>query len=291
MTSDVMDPPRAATYRGRMTDLAAPAPLRVGTLLRDWRQRRRLSQLELALDANVSTRHLSFVETGRSRPSAEMVLHLAEQLDVPLRDRNRLLLAAGYAPTFRERSLDAPELAPVRDALDRLLRSHEPYPALVVDRAWSILAGNRALALLTEGVAPELLEPPANALRIALHPDGMAPRVLNLAEWRAHLLARVDRAIALTGDEPLAAVREELLDYPAPPEQPETHDDGIVVPLRLRHGDRELTFLSMMATFGTAVDVTVSELAIESFYPADEATAEALRSAPTSGAQPQPDGA
>src|SRR4051795_6203971 len=172
----------------------------VGVLLRDWRRRRRLSQMDLALEAGVSTRHLSFVETGRSRPSPQMVVHLAEQLDVPLRDRNRMLLAAGYAPAYGERPLDAPEMEPVRSALDLVLRGHEPYPALAVDRGWDIVAANASVALLTEGAAPELLEPPANAMRLALHPKGLAPRIANLGEWRAHLLERLARQAALSGD-------------------------------------------------------------------------------------------
>ena len=261
-----------------MTDVTARPP--VGMLLRDWRQRRRLSQLDLALEAGVSTRHLSFVETGRSRPSPEMVLHLADQLEVPLRDRNQLLLAAGYAPRYAERRLDEPEMAPVREALELVLRGHEPYPAVVVDRAWNMVAANPAVGLLTAGVAPELLEPPVNVLRVSLHPDGMAPRIANLGEWRAHLLERLARQVAVTGDERLAALYDELGGYPGP-DAPEEHDavgGGIVVPLRLRAGDAgELAFFSTVTTFGTAVDITVAELAIESFFPADAATAQALQ--------------
>ena len=250
----------------------------LGTLLRDWRRRRRLSQLDLALEAGVSARHLSFLETGRSRPSREMVLHLADQLDVPLRDRNRLLLAAGFAPAYEARRLDAPELAPVREALDRVLTGHEPYPAVVVDRWWNLVAGNRSIALFTSTVAPELLEPPANVLRISLHPDGMAPRIVNLAEWRAHLLERLHRQVALTADERLEQLYEELRGYPAPPAPGPFEIDEIAVPLRVRAGDgSELAFLSTVATFGTAVDITVAELSIEAFFPADAATAAALR--------------
>jgi transcriptional regulator with XRE-family HTH domain len=248
----------------------------VGPLLRDWRQRRRLSQLDLALDAGVSARHLSFVETGRSRPSPEMIIHLAEQLDVPLRDRNQLLLAGGYAPVYGERPLDAPEMQPVRDALDLVLAGHEPYPAAVVDRGWNMVAANPAVGLLTEGVAAELLEPPANVLRASLHPDGMAPRIANLGEWRAHLLERLERQVQLTGDEALAALHEELLGYPGPEAPGHDPGAGIVVPLRLRTEAGELAFFSTVTTFGTPVDITVSELAIESFYPADAATAEAV---------------
>ena len=254
------------------------APL--GTLLRDWRRRRRLSQLDLALEAGVSARHLSFVETGRSRPSREMVLHLAEQLDVPLRDRNQLLLAAGFAPAYGERALDAPELRPVRDAIGLVLEGHEPYPAVVVDRWWNLVAANRPIALFTEGAAPALLEPPVNVLRLALHPEGAASRILNLAEFRAHLLDRLRRHVALTADERLMALQAEIEGYPAAGgDESAAAGSDIVAPLRLRTPDRgaELRFFSTIATFGTAVDVTVAELAIEAFFPADAATAEALR--------------
>jgi transcriptional regulator with XRE-family HTH domain len=264
-------------YVAAMAEVATPAG--VGALLRDWRQRRRLSQLELALEAGVSTRHLSFVETGRSRPSVEMVLLLAERLDVPLRDRNRLLLAAGYAPLYGQRGLEEPEMGPVREAIDSVLAAHEPYPAVVIDRHWGLVAANAPVAFLTEGVAPELLEPPANVLRLSLHPDGMAPRIANLGEWRAHLLERLGRQAVTTGDPALAALHEEIAGYPGG-EPAESHDAAaaeIAVPLRLRHGDTELSFISTNTIFGTATDVTLSELAIESFYPADAATAAALR--------------
>ena len=257
-----------------MTEMTVPAG--VGPLLRDWRQRRRRSQLDLALDAGVSARHLSFVETGRAKPSPEMVLHLAEQLEVPLRDRNHLLLAAGYAPRYGERDLDDPEMTPVREAIDLVLRGHEPYPAAVVDRWWEMVAANSGIAFITEGVAPELLEPPVNVMRVALHPDGMAPRIVNLGEWRAHLLERMRHQVAVTADAALTALYEELSGYPGP-ENGHSVDTGIFVPLVVRIGDRELRFFSTLATFGTAVDITVAELAIESFFPADAATAEALR--------------
>ena len=258
----------------------------VGPLLRDWRRRRRLSQLDLALEAGVSARHLSFVETGRSKPSRQMVLHLAEQLDVPLRERNALLLAAGYAPSYAERALDDPELAPVREALDLVLAGHEPYPAAVVDRRWNLLAGNRGIALLTDGVAPWLLEPPVNVLRVSLHPDGMAPRIANLAEWRGHLLDRLGREAVLTGDPEVAALFDELAGLPSrPPAQDARDFGGIAVPLRLRTpGGAELSFLSTVSTFGTAIDITVAELSIESFFPADAATAAAVRGAMASQA-------
>ena len=249
-----------------MTSITSEVMSQIGPLLKTWRTRRRLSQLDLALEAGVSTRHLSFVETGRARPSEQMVLHLAEQLDVPLRERNRLLLAAGYAPVYAQRALDAPELGPVKDALDQLLASHEPFPAIVVDRGWNLVAANRAIAMLTEGAAPHLLEPPVNALRLALHPDGMAKRIANYGEWRAHLLHDLAAVRDQTADPELAALHEELTAYPGPDAEPAAHD--VFVPLRIDG----LTFLSTRTTFGTAVDVTVSELAIEAFYPADDAT-------------------
>jgi transcriptional regulator with XRE-family HTH domain len=251
----------------------------IGELIRTWRRRRSLSQLELALEADVSSRHVSFLETGRARPSREMVLRLAEHLDIPLRERNRLLLAAGYAPLYEERSLEEPEMAPVYQALDRFLRAHEPYPAIVIDRHHNLLSSNDALGALLEGVAPELLEPPANALRVALHPDGMAPRTLNLDEWSAHLLHRLRREAALTADPELSRLHDELSAYPgvcleAPRDQDATA--GIVVPLRLRAGERELAFFSTISTFGSPVDITLDELMIEAFYPANAATASYL---------------
>ena len=252
------------------------ATVPLGTLLKDWRRRRRLSPLDLALEAGVSARHLSFLETGRSKPSREMVLHLSDQLDVPLRDRNRLLLAAGYAPAFEERPIDAPEMAPVREALDRVLTGHEPYPAVVVDRWWNLAAANRAIAAFTAGVPEHLMQPPVNVLRVSLHPDGMASRIRNYGEWRAHLLDRLRRQVALTADEQLAALYEELSGYPG--ETGEVHAGGeIAVPLRFDAGGRELAFFSTVATFGTAIDITLAELAIEAFFPADEATAAYLR--------------
>jgi transcriptional regulator with XRE-family HTH domain len=248
----------------------------LGTLLRDWRQRRHLSQLDLALDAGVSARHLSFLETGRSKPSREMVLHLSEQLDVPLRDRNALLLAAGFAPAYEERPIDSPEMAPARDALEKILTGHEPYPAVVVDRWWNLVAANRAIALFTDLAAPHLLEPPVNVLRASLHPEGFAPRIVNLGEWRAHLVERLRRQVVLTGDERLTELLEEISGYPGG-DGHEVGGDEIAVPLRFRTDDGELRFFGTIATFGTAVDITLSELAIEAFFPADAQTAELLR--------------
>ena len=256
-----------------------PQP-RPGELLRQWRERRRLSQLDLALAAETSARHLSFVETGRARPSRDMLLRLAEQLEVPLRERNHLLLAGGYAPVFGQAPLDAPQMAAVRAALRQVLAGHEPYPAVVVDRAWNLVDANAAVAVLLGPTDPALLAPPANVLRVSLHPDGMAPRIVNLGEWRAHLFGRLRRQVALTGDAGLAELLDELRAYPCDQPEPEVEVPGpgdVVVPLRLRHGDRELSFLSIMASFGTPLDVTVAELAIESFFPADPATGAALR--------------
>jgi transcriptional regulator with XRE-family HTH domain len=251
----------------------------VGPLLREWRRRRHMSQLDLSLEAAVSARHLSFIETGRSRPSAEMVLHLAEQLDVPLRDRNQLLLAAGHAPAYGQRDLDAPELEPVRVALERVLEGHAPNPALVIDRHWGMVAANAGVGPLIAGVAPHLLKPPVNVLRLSLHPEGLAPRIANLGEWRAHLLDRLGREAVTSGDPALAALHEELAAYPCdePSPAPDLEAGAIAVPLRLRHEAGELSFISTVTTFGTALDVTVSELSIESFFAADAATAEILR--------------
>jgi transcriptional regulator with XRE-family HTH domain len=251
-------------------------PEHVGELLREWRQRRRLSQLDLAIAANISARHLSFVETGRSRPTSGMILRLAEQLDVPLRERNALLLAAGYAPAYPERALAEPELQAVQAALARVLASHEPYPAAVVNRCWELVHANQGIELFTRQAEPELLEPPANVLRLSLHPGGMAPRIANLPEWRAHVLARLSRQIEATGDTRLAELREELAAYPGgQSHQPAPAD--VVVPLRYRSGGQVLSFLSITAVIGTPMDITVQELAIESFYPADAPTAAALR--------------
>jgi transcriptional regulator with XRE-family HTH domain len=261
----------------------------VGALLREWRERRRRSQLDLALDADVSTRHLSFVETGRSTPSREMVLRLAEQLELPLRERNQLLLAAGYAPAYSESPLDAQQMTAVRGALRQVLGGHEPYPALVVDRTWNLVDANRSVALFTAGLPPELLQPPINVLRASLHPAGMAPRIVNLGEWRAHLLGRLRRQVAITADPPLAALYDELRAYPCDQPEPEGELPGprdVVVPLRIRHDGGELSFFSIVAAFGTPLDITVAELAIESFFPANPETAAVLRT--LWSAPPQP---
>jgi transcriptional regulator with XRE-family HTH domain len=250
----------------------------VGGLLRDWRQRRRLSQMDLALEAGISTRHLSFVETGRSRPSPEMVVNLAEQLEVPLRERNQLLLAAGYAPRYEARSFDDPALSEVRDAVSRVLDAHEPYPAIAVDRHWNLIASNGALGPMLDGVAAHLLAPPVNTIRLALHPEGVAPRIVNLGEYRADLLHRLDRAARLTGDAGLVELHQEMLGYPGPPAPAPPAGSAVTVQLRLATADgHRLAFFSTITTFGTAIDVTVSELAVEAFFPADPETAERLR--------------
>ena len=254
---------------------------RVGPLLREWRKRRRRTQLEVALDAGVSARHLSFVETGRSTPSAEMVLLLAEQLEVPVRERNQLLLAAGHAPAVPEHSIADPELAPIREALDLILTGHDPYPAVVVDRGWNLVAANSAMTMMATWVDSALLEPPVNVMRVGLHPQGLARWTINLGEVRAYFLGRLARQVAITGDHDLAVLLEEVTGYPAPEHWPtgETAASHIVTPLmRMRSPDGdELSFFATVATFGTATEVTTSELSIELTFPADAATVEAMR--------------
>ena len=249
----------------------------VGALLREWRERRRLSQLDLSIQADISARHLSFVETGRSRPTPTMIIRLTEQLEVPLRERNALLLAAGYAPAYPQHGLDEPELDSVRDGLRRVLDGHDPYPAVVVNRWWEMLDHNAGIGVLTDGCAPWLFDPPANVLRLSLHPGGMAPRIANLAQWRAHLLTQLRHRSRALGDQRLKELHDELLGYPGGLAG-EVSPAGVVLPLRYRRADRELSFFSISATVETATDVTVEELAIEAFYPADAATAAALRS-------------
>lgn len=252
----------------------------VGTLLRAWRQRRRLSQLDLALEAEVSTRHLSCVETGRAAPSREMLLRLAERLEVPLRERNALLLAGGYAPMYPERTLADPSMAAARRAVDLILAGHMPHPAMAVDRGWNLVAHNPAMAPLLAGVDPALLQPPVNPLRISLHPRGLAPRIVNAAAWRAHVLARLHKQVQTSGDAQLAALFEELRALPhadGDGGHPEPDLGGIAMPLLLRAGDQVLHLISTITVFGTPVDVTLSELALETFFPADEATAAWLR--------------
>lgn len=251
-----------------------------GELIREWRGRRHLSQLELAAEAGISARHLSFVETGRSKPSRVLVLALAEALAVPLRERNALLLAAGYAPAFSEASLEEEGMAPVRSALDSILAAQLPYPALIVDRQWEILAANRAVGLLLEGVSEDLLAPPTNALRLTLHPDGLAPRILNFEQWGAHLLTRLHRQALLSQDPALFELERELTGYPGVsfPSGVAEPSGMLFVPLQLRlPAGAVLSLLSTVSTFGTAVDVTLEELSVESFFPADEPTQDYLQ--------------
>ncbi|MEU9760518.1 helix-turn-helix transcriptional regulator [Streptomyces sp. NPDC001834] len=284
----------------------------VGPLLRRWREQRRISQLELALRADSSARHISFIETGRSRPSEDMVLRLAEHLDVPVRERNALLVMAGYAPRYAQTSFDDPALAPVREGMERLLRGYDPYPALVVDGVYDVVAANRGIEMLLEGVAGHLLVPRLNAMRLTLHPEGLAPRIRNLREWRADLLAQMRRQIALARSAELRELYEEVAGYPSPEPADGTDGSGaagntdgpvrkadgaaasaeragggahaasgipsFALPLHIEHGGRVLSFISSIATFNTPMDVTVAELAIETFLPADPATADHLRS-------------
>jgi transcriptional regulator with XRE-family HTH domain len=251
----------------------------VGGALRAWRQRRHLSQLALACDAEISTRHLSFVETGRSLPSRDMVLHLAERLEIPLRERNHLLVAAGYAPVFPERPWADPALDAARKAVELVLEGHEPYPALAIDRHWTLVSANRAAMRFLGGVDPLLVQPPVNVLRVSLHPSGLAASIANLAEWRAHIVSRLRRQIDLTADPVLESLLAEIRSY-GPPEgtsEPRATDcGGIVIPFRLRTASGELSFLSTTTVFGTPVDVTLAEIALETFFPADTATAAAL---------------
>jgi len=255
----------------------------VGDMLREWRQRRRMSQLLLASEAEISTRHLSFVESGRALPSREMVMHLAERLEVPLRARNALLVAAGYAPLFRERPLSDPQLSAARQAVDLVLKGHEPYPALAIDRHWTMVAANRAIAPLVARADPKLLAGPVNVLRLSLHPDGLAPHIVNWHAWREHVIGRVQRQAETSGDAALASLVGELSAFPAPPHAGKPDQAGafeanqIAVPFRIATDLCVLSFFSTTTVFGTPVDVTLSELAIEAFFPADDDTAQALR--------------
>lgn len=264
---------------GSMMNTARP----VGEYLREWRQRRRMSQLDLALEAEISTRHLSFMETGRAMPSREMVLHLAERLAIPLRERNALLVAAGYAPLFPERKLDDPALQAARRAMDLVLAGHEPYPALAIDRHWNLVASNKALPPFLRGVDASLLTPPVNVLRLSLHPEGVAPRIANYREWRTHLLERLRHQINLTADPVLVDLLAELSAYPAPPGVPSSAPAscqdyaGVAVPFQLVTEAGILSFISTTTVFGTPIDVTLSEIALETFFPADAVTAESLR--------------
>lgn len=254
----------------------------VGALLRQWRERRRVTQLELALDAGISARHLSFVETGRSQPGRAMLLRVLEQLKVPFREQNRLLLAAGHAPAFPERSLEDSDLAPVRDALDVILSGHEPYPAVAVDRAWNLIAANSPMLALAEAIEidPALLEPPINVMRVGLHPRGLGPLFVNLSDWHAHWLKQLESQLAATGDERLAALIDEIAGYPMSESDvvSEVAGSEMLGPVRVRAPNGgELSFFGMFASFDTPFEVTTSELAIELLFPADRTTAETLR--------------
>ncbi|MFG3258553.1 helix-turn-helix domain-containing protein [Streptomyces sp. NPDC048172] len=263
---------------------APPDDRPLGALLRGWRERAGFSQLELALRADSSARHISFIETGRTAPSREMVLRLADTLDVPVRERNALLLAAGFAPAFPATPLDDPALDILRGHLERMVAAYDPYPALVVDGVYNVLAANRGVATLSEGVAPHLLEPPLNAMRLTLHPEGLAPRIRNLPEWRGHLLDQMSRQLALHRSSALRAVYEEVEAYPLPPGSEERaeragDESPFALPMLVEHDGGVLSFLSTITTFNTPVDVTVSELAVETLLPADPATAKALQEA------------
>jgi transcriptional regulator with XRE-family HTH domain len=249
----------------------------VGDHLREWRQRRHLSQLDLAGDAEISARHLSFVETGRAAPSRDMVLKLAERLEVPLRERNVLLVAAGFAPAFPQRSLDDPALKSARAAIDLVLKAHQPNPALAVDRHWNLVSANRMVTPLLEGISPDMLAPPLNVMRLSFHPRGLAPRTVNLAEWCGHLLERLHRQCEATADPELIKLYHELKTYPIPARSAPLSADNVAIPFKLRFGDEILSFISTTMIFGTPVDITLSELALETFFPADDLTATRMR--------------
>ena len=275
MTSGVMGWPLASGYHLGMN--TSP----IGEHLKTWRKRRHLSQLDLALDAEISTRHLSFIETGRSRPSRDMVLHLAGHLDIPLRERNVLLVAAGFAPEFPERSLDDPGLDAARRAVDVVLRGHEPFPALAIDRHWTLVRANRILPVFLEGVSEEMLAPPVNVVRLSLHPDGLASRIVNYRQWRQHIVERLRHQVDVSADPVLIDLLDEIDRFPMPrqaaPPVPGPDLGGVAIPLQVRTAEGILSVYSTTTIFGTPVDITLAELAIESFFPADDATAAAFR--------------
>lgn len=250
----------------------------LGPMLREWRQRRRMSQLDLALEADISQRHMSFVETGRSQPSRDLIIRLADSLNLTLRNRNALLVAAGFAPANAERAFDDPSLAAARDVVQRILDAHSPFPALAVDRHWHLLAANNSVTALLAGIDESLLAPPVNVLRLSLHPGGLAPRIVNLAEWKHHLLDRLARQVEVSGDEELERLAHELQAYPAPASRaPVAGNGAIAVPFMLDTPLGQLSLLSTTTMFGTPVEVSLSELAIETFFPADRETGERLR--------------
>lgn len=282
MTSQVMVGPQPAVY-GRAMTLLDERPQHVATtgagpLLRAWRQRRRLSQLDLACQADVSTRHLSYVETGRSRPSRAFVLHVAEHLDVPLRGRNDLLVAAGYAPVYGETDLEAPEMDAVRSALDLVLNHHDPFPAVVVDQRWNLVRANAGVSVMLQLVDPQLLDGDVNVLRLSLHPDGLGGRVQDLATFSGHVLSRLRRQAAMTADPTLLALHDELAGYPGvQASEAYIEHPGVVLPFALQTPVGVLSFFTTIATFGTAADVTLSELMVEQFFPADAETDRVVR--------------
>jgi transcriptional regulator with XRE-family HTH domain len=255
----------------------------VGELVRDWRTRRRRSQLDLSIDVGVSTRHLSFVETGRSRPSPELILAIAHHLEVPLRDRNTMLLAGGYAPRYTQRSLDDASMKSVRASIQRLLDAHDPYPGVAIDRAWNVVVANQAGMALSSGLPAHLAGPPMNIYRVSLHPDGMAARTTNFTEWAGQMLAQLRRAVRLTADPDLIALEREVLAYPnieqiAPMIAAQaTEDPVLLVPFRVSTPLGEVAMFTTLTTFGTPRDVTLEELVVELFFPADESSAAKLR--------------
>jgi transcriptional regulator with XRE-family HTH domain len=265
-----------------MTTVAPVGP--VGPLLRHWRRRRRRSQMDLALDVGVSPRHLSFVETGRSKPSPELLLVLADRLDVPLRERNVFLLAAGYAPRYRRTPFDDPALGRVRGALRQMLDGHDPYPGVVIDRLWNVVLANDAATRLAGVLPTELAGPPMNVFRACLHPDGFARLTLNFTEWAGYLLDRLHRLELLTSDEEVSALARDVEGYPTLAalagwrDGARATEPALLVPWRLQLGDSELSLFTTLTTFGTPLDITLEELSLELFYPADEATEAALRS-------------
>jgi transcriptional regulator with XRE-family HTH domain len=278
-----MEQPKSACYVPTMSLQSANAraartpPVHVGEHLREWRQRRHLSQLDLAVDAEISARHLSFVETGRAAPSRDMVLRLAERLDVPLRERNVLLVAAGFAPAFPQRSLDDPALKSARAAIDLVLKAHEPNPAIAVDRHWNLVSANRMVTPLLDGIPERLLGQPFNVLRLCFHPEALAARTVNLAEWCAHLLERLHRQCEATADPELIKLYQDLKAFPIPARSMPLSSDSVAIPFKLRHDGDVLSFFSTTMVFGTPVDITLSELALETFFPADELTAARMR--------------
>lgn len=254
--------------------------LSFGDLFRSWREARNLSQLGLATEAEISQKHLSFIESGRATPSRGMVLRLAEHLDIPLRARNALLLAAGYAPVYAEHAIDAPALAGARQAIEQILAGHEPYPALAIDRHWNLVTANAAARRVMHGVAAQLLKPPVNVMRLSLHPRGLAPRIQNLGEWRAHLLERLRRQLRLTRDAAVGELLQELARLsPGPGHEPamSAGANAVVVPMRLATEAGVLSLISTTTVFGTPSEITLSELSLEAFYPADPQTADLLR--------------